>query len=163
MVLGVVVYCTVFAAVYALALVWILERREKKYRQGSISFTNSFLVGSFLLIFVYFSNIVVLLRWTDSAFLYDIVLVTALAGFGTYRETVYKAGALESGRRLRAEVRLLELSIENDGTNAACFERLSEIYEKLGEKEKALATARKAAELDPAVRNTWRVRQLEES
>jgi len=36
------------------------------------------------------------------------------------------------------------------------------VYEKLGEKEKALTAARMAAKLDPAVRNAWRVKMLEE-
>ena len=162
MILGIIIYCTVFTLVYAWALVWILERKEKKYRQGSISFTDAFMVGAFVLIFVYFSNIVVLMRWTRSAFIYDIALITGLAAFGVIRETSYKARAGKVNRRLRAEARLMEGYLAKDPVNAAYFERLSEVREKLGEKEKALAAARRAAELDPIVKNTWRVKQLEE-
>ncbi len=162
MVLSLIIYCTVFALAYAWALVWILERKEKKYLQGSISFTDAFLVGAFIIIFVYFSNIVVLMRWPRSALTYDIILVTALAAFGTYRETFYKARSRKTGTRRRAEARLLEIHIAKDPDNPAYYERLSEVYEKLGEKEKALAAARRAAELDPAVKNTWRVKQLED-
>ena len=160
--LGILIYCTVFALAYTWALVWILERKEKKYAQGHISFTDAFSLGSFVIIFVYFSNIVVLIRWTRSAYIYDLALITALAGFGVYKETVYKARAAKANHRQRAEVRLLEHHIAKDPANAAFYERLSEVCEKLGENEKALATAKMAAKLDPAVRNTWRVKQLEE-
>jgi len=160
--LGIIIYCTVFTLAYAWALVWILERKEEKYRQGSISFTDVFIVVAFVVIFVYLSNIVVLIRWTRSAYLYDLFLITGLAGFGVYRETMYKARAAKVRHRQRAEVRLLESHIAKDPSNAAYFERLSEVYEKLGEKESALAAAKMAAKLDPAVRNDWRVKQLEE-
>ncbi len=162
MVSVIIIYCTVFTLVYTWALVWILERKEKEYGQGSISFTDAFMIGAFVVIFVYFSNIVVVMRWTRSAFIYDLALVTGLAAFGVYRETSYKARAGRGSRRLRAEARLMEGYIAKDPVNAAYFERLSEVREKLGEKDKALAAARRAAELDPIVKNTWRVKQLEE-
>lgn len=162
MVLEIVIYCALFTLSFAWALVWILERKEKRYGQGSISFTDAFSVGAVVTIFVYFSNIVVFMRWPRSALFYDIALITGLAAFGVYRETAYRARALKGRRRLRAEVRLLERYVVNDPANAAYFERLSEVYEKLGEKEKALAAARMAARLDPAVSNAWRVKQLEE-
>lgn len=160
--LGIIIYCTVFALAYTWALVWILERKEKRYGQGSISFTDAFSVGAFTVIFVYFSNIMVLIRWPRSAYLYDLALITALAGFGVYKETLYKARAAKVRHRQRAEVRLLEGHIAKDPANAAYFERLSEVYEKLGEQEDALTAAKMAVKLDPAVRNTWRVKQLEE-
>ena len=158
--LAILSYCTVFCLAYAWTLVWILERKEKRYRQGSVSFTDAFIINSLVIIFVYLSNIVVLIHWGSSAFLYDIALIAALAGFGTYKETTYKVCAARIARRQRAEVRLLEYHIGKDPANAAYFERLSEVYEKLGEKEKALEAARMAAELHPDVRNTWRVKQL---
>ena len=161
MVLGIIVYCTLFTLAFAWALVWVLERKEKKYGQGSISFTDAFSVGSVVIIFVYFSNIVVFMRWPRSALAYDVALITALAAFGVYRETSYKARARKGNRRLRAEARLLEWHLSKDPANAAWFERLSEVYEKLWEKAKALAAARMAAKLDPAVRNAWRVKTLE--
>lgn len=162
MVLGIVIYCTLFTLAFAWGLVWVLERKDKKYRQGLISFTDAFSVGSVTIIFVYFSNIVVFMRWPRSALAYDVALVTGLAAFGIYRETSYRARARKGNRRLRAEARLLEWHLSKDPANAGWFERLSEIYEKLGEKEKALTAAKMAAKLDPTVRNDWRVKMLEE-
>lgn len=160
--LGVLVYCTVFALLWAGGLVWVLERKEKKYLLGGLSFTDAFLAGSFFLIVVYVSNIVVILRWPRFAFFYDIALVTGLAGFGLYRETGYKARAALHSRRLRAEVRLLEHHVSRDPSNAAYLERLSELYEALGDPKQALEAARLAARLEPTVRNSWRVKHLEE-
>ncbi len=162
MVILVTVYCIVFALAYAWALVWILERREKKYGQGSFSFTDAFLVASLVGMMVYFTNTIVIMAWPASALFYDLVLLAGLGAFGIYKETAYKARAARVSRRQRAEARLLERYVANDPANAAYFERLSEVYEKLGEKDKALAAARMAAKLDPAVRNAWRVKMLEE-
>lgn len=159
--LGIVVYCSLFALAYAWTLVWILERKEKKYRQGITSFTDALLPGSLVIVFVYISNIVALMRWGSSAALYDMALIAAMAGFCVYKETRYKLRAAKVDHRRRAEVRLLEYHITKDPANAAYFERLSEVYEKLGEREKALAAARHATKIAPDVRNTWRIKQLE--
>jgi hypothetical protein len=159
----VVVYCTVFSLLWAWGLVWILERKEKKYLQGSLSFTDAFLAGSFFLVAVYISNLVVLVRWQRFGIFYNIALVTALAGFMLYRETGYKAMAAMRKRRLRAEVRLLEFHLKKDASNAAYYERLSELYEELGERRAALETARLGAKLEPTMRNSWRVKHLEEN
>jgi len=159
--LAILAYCTVFSLAYAWALVWILERKEKKYRQGTVSFTDAFIVGALVIMLVYISNIVVLIRWGSSALVYDLALIAALAGFGTYKETRYKFRAAKTAHRQRAEIRLLEHHIKQDPANAAYFERLSEVYEKLGENRKALEAARMALELHPDVRNSWRVKQLE--
>lgn len=160
-VLAIVIYCTLFCLAYTWTLVWILERREKKYRQGTFAFTDAFIVGALAGIFVYISNIVAIMRWGGSAFLYDVVLITALAAFGTYKETRYKARAGKVTRRQRAEVRLLEYHINKDPANAAYYERLSEVQEKLGNKENALAAAKRAAEIHPDVKIAWRIKQLE--
>jgi len=39
--LKVLAYCTAFALVYSWIVVWIIERREKKYGQGTIMFSWS--------------------------------------------------------------------------------------------------------------------------
>lgn len=154
-------YCTVFALLWAWGLVWILERKEKKYREGRVNFTDAFLAGSFCLVFVYISNIVVLVRWPRAGILYEAALVTALAGFMFYRESGYKARAALRLHRLRAEVRLLETHLAKDPANASYHERLSELHETLGDKARALENARLAAKLEPTVRNAWRVKNLE--
>jgi hypothetical protein len=162
MLLGLVIYCTGFALIWTWTLVWILERKDKTFRQGTASFTDAFLSGAFSLVFVFISNIVILLRWPRSALLYDLLLVTGLAGFGLYRETLYKARAGFRRRTLRGEARALELNIVKDPSNGAYYERLSEVYEQLGEKGNAIETAKLAAKLDPSIRNGLRVKHLEE-
>lgn len=158
----IIIYCTVYAVAWTGALIWILERRERKYRQGDHSFTDAFIIGSMALIFVYFSNIVVLIRWPRAALGYGVLLATALSGFGLYRETIYRARAGAAQDRVNAEIRELAAQVQRDPSNPVWFERLSELYEKMGQKERALEAARRAAALDPGVRNAWRLKHLEE-
>lgn len=163
MLLWIIIYCTVFALAWAWALVWILERKDRIHLAGSASFTDAFLLGAFFLIFIYISNMVVLVRWPRSAFFYDLALVTGLAGFGLYKETTYKVLAAFRWKRLRDEALALEWNIAKDPSNGAYYERLSEVYEKMGKKDRALEAAKAAAKLDPAVSNALRVKHLEEN
>ncbi len=64
--------------------------------------------------------------------------------------------------QLRIDVANLENMLKIDPLNTFCRERLSELYEKQGRLEQALAAAREAARQDPTVRNQWRVGELEE-
>jgi len=160
---GLFLYCTLFAAVWTWCLVMILERRDSKYRQSGTSFADAFPAAGGAGVFVFISNVLVMLFRQSGALYYDIALVTALAGFGLYRETGYRSRARSSSRGLKAEVRLLEIQIKKDPLNAAYFARLSELLEKLGEKGKALEAARRTAELEPTVKNFWRVKHLEDN
>jgi tetratricopeptide (TPR) repeat protein len=157
---AILIYGVLFAGLYAWGVVWILERRDRKYRQGTTVFTDAFLTGSWVLLSVYISNIIVMLRWPSSAVTYDLVLLAGLAAFAGYRELLYRGLHSEVRRKLRAEARLLEQYMKKDPGNAALWERASEIYEELGEHGKAVEAARAAAELDPTVRNSWRFRTL---
>jgi tetratricopeptide (TPR) repeat protein len=130
--------------------------------ESDISFSDAFLAGAFALIFVYLSNIIVILRWPRSAFFYDLILVTGLAGFGLYRETLHKTLAALRWKRLRDEALALELNITRDPENGAYYERLSEVYEKLKRPDKAIEAARLGLKLEPSVRNTLRVKHLEQ-
>lgn len=155
-------YCAVFAAAYAWVLVWILERREKKYGQGETAFSDAFLAGALALISVYLSNLAVLLLWPRSAAAFNVLLVTLLAGFCLYRESVYKLERKRAERRRRAEIRLLNVHIAHDPANAAWFGRLAELYDRLGEKKRALEAAAMAEKLEPTERNRWRLKRLKE-
>ena len=64
--------------------------------------------------------------------------------------------------QLRIETANLENMLKIDPLNTFCRERLSELYEKQGKVEQALAAARAAAKQDPTVKNQWRVGELEE-
>jgi hypothetical protein len=159
-IVGIILFCALFSAAWTWALVWIIERKENGYAQGALSFSDAFLVGAFALIFIYLTNFICLFAWPDRVVYYDLALATALAGFGLYRETLYKARASAGSRKLKAEARRLEAQIKKEPLNAAYFERLSEVLEKLGKKRKAAEAARHAAELDPTVRNSLRVKHL---
>lgn len=153
-------YATLFALAYSWVLVWILERREKKYGQGALSFSDAFLTGSVSLFLVYISNFAVLIMRPSSAGSFNVLLVTALAGFCLYKESTYKLQQKRIAHRWRAEVRLLNIYISKDPANAAYFGRLSDLHARLGEKDRALETARMAEKLEPTERNRWRIKQL---
>lgn len=155
-------FSTFFALAYSWVLVWILERREKKYGQGALSFSDAFLAGSATLVLVYLSNIFVFIIWPHSAASFNVLLVTALAGFCLYKESTYKLQQKRIAHRWRAEVRLLNIYISKDPANAAYFGRLSDLHCKLGEKDRALEAARMAEKLEPTERNRWRIKQLNE-
>lgn len=153
-------YSTLFALAYSWVLVWILERREKKYGQGALSFSDAFLTGSVSLFLVYISNFTVLMMRPSSAGSFNVLLVTALAGFCFYKESTYKLQQKRIAHRWRAEVRLLNIYISKDPANAAYFGRLSDLHARLGEKDRALEAARMAEKLEPTERNRWRIKQL---
>lgn len=155
-------YSAIFAVVYSWLVVWIIERREKKYGQGTLMFSDAFLAGSLTLFSVFISNMLVFVTWPRSAASFNVFLVTALAGFCLYRESVYKLDAKRIERRLRAEVRLLNIYISKDPSNTAYYGRLCDVYAKLGDKRSALEAARMAFKLEPTVRNRLRVEQLQE-
>jgi cytochrome c-type biogenesis protein CcmH/NrfG len=161
MLIGTIFYAGAFAAAYAWALAWILERRDRKYGQGAVHSADALGAGLYVFAFVFFSNLLIVSTKPAYAALYAGALITALAGFCLYRESVYKMRARRVDHRRRAEVRLLEHHIAKDPGNASYYERLSEVYENLGDKKKALETARMAAKMDPTVRNHWRLKSLE--
>lgn len=161
-ILQVLAYSAAFALAYAWVLVWVLERRDKKYRQGDAAFSDTFLAGSITLVLTFLSNVLVLLAWPLSAATYNVGLVTALAGFCLYRESLYKLEAKKIEHRRRAELRLLRIYIARDPANAAYFTRLSVLHERLGEKKDALEAALMAEKLEPTERNRWRIKQLRE-
>ncbi|MEW5907128.1 MAG: hypothetical protein AB1734_10180 [Elusimicrobiota bacterium] len=162
MLIGTIFYAGAFAAAYAWALTWILERRDRKYGQGAVSSADSLAAGLYVFAFVFFSNLLIVSTKPAHAGLYAGALITALAGFCLYRESVYKLRAKRVNHRRLAEVRLLRIHIARDPGNASYYERLSEVYENLGDKKEALETARMAAKLEPTVRNHWRLKHLEE-
>ncbi|OGR78847.1 MAG: hypothetical protein A2X32_08340 [Elusimicrobia bacterium GWC2_64_44] len=161
--LKVLAYCTAFALVYSWIVVWIIERREKKYGQGTIMFSDAFLAGSLTLFCVLISNLLVFVMWPTSAASFNVFLVTLLAGFCLYRESVYQLDAKKIRHRLRAEARLVNIYISKDPANAAYYGRLCDIYAKLGEKAPALEAARMANKLEPTARNRVRIQQLQET
>lgn len=156
-------YSTVFAILFSWVVVWVIERREKKYGLGTVQFSDAFLAGSVTLVFVYLANTLVFALWPLSALRFNVFLVTALAGFCLYKESAYQLDARKIRHRLRAEIRLVNIYISKDPSNTAYYGRLCDIYAKLGEKGNALEAARMACKLEPTARNRLRVEQLEES
>lgn len=62
---------------------------------------------------------------------------------------------------LSVEIMALKRMLQIDPLNAFCFERLSELYEKIGEHDSALRAAQEAVRLDPSVPNRQRLDELQ--
>ena len=88
-----ILYCAFFALACAGAVVWILERRDKKYGQGAASFTDAFPAGAAVLVFVFLSDLFLLLKSARMAAFYDLLLAAGLLIFILRREAGYKARA----------------------------------------------------------------------
>lgn len=155
-------YALIFSVACSGTVVWILERREKKYGLGGISMSDAFLAAAAFLIFVYLSTLVVLLRWPGYGGTFSVLVITALAGFCLYRESIYKLQQRKLDHRDQAEVRLMLTHIAKDPGNSAYFMRLSELYEKLGNKKQAIEAAEMVFKLEPTERNRFRLKHLEE-
>ncbi len=160
-ILWIIIYSAIFAMASAWALVWILERKDKRYGQGGTSFTDAAPVGAFFMATIFISDVVALLNSPGAAVFYNLALIAGLGFFMLWRESGYRARENLIKKKLRIEIRVLEKHALIDPSNAALHERLSEIHERLGEKEKAMESARLASKLDPNVRNSWRIKDLE--
>lgn len=158
----IIAFCTLFSLAYAWALISVIERETQKHGRGLISFADSFLAGIFTLGFVYLSDLAVMFLKPKLALLYNLILIALLLGFAIYKESRYKFREVVRNRKLRAEMRVLGEKAACDPSNAAYFERASEILEKLGETETAAEAARRAVKLGPTVRNMLRLKHLEE-
>lgn len=86
-------YCAGFALVCAWAVVWILERKEKKYGQEAASFTDAFPAGAAVLVFVFLSALSLLFKNLRAAALYGLALTAALLLFIWRKEAGYRARA----------------------------------------------------------------------
>ncbi|MEI7528805.1 MAG: hypothetical protein WCK76_07665 [Elusimicrobiota bacterium] len=158
----IIVFCTLFSLAYAWALISIIERETQKYGRGLVSFADTFLAGIFALGFVYLSDLAVMFLKPGLALYYNVFLLTLLLGFALYKESGHKLREVLRNKKLRAEMRVLGERAAGDPSNAAYFERASEILEKLGELDNAAAAARRAVNLGPTVRNMMRLKHIEE-
>lgn len=85
--------CAAFAFAYAGAVIWILERRDKKYRLGSTSFMDAFPAGAAVVLAVFLSTLLLLLKNPKAAALYAALLAAGLAFFILRREAAYRSRA----------------------------------------------------------------------
>lgn len=159
--LAVLSFNALFAVAFAWTLVWVIERREKKYGLSGPALSDAFLAGALALFFAFLGGVAAMVLWPRHYGTFVVGAATALSGFCLYRESLYKLERRRVTHRLRAEVRLLNMHISKDPSNAAYYVRLAELGEKLGDRPTAAGAAAMAFKLEPTVRNRLRLEQLQ--
>lgn len=140
----------------------VLDRKAKISRRAKARFPDAFLAGSVTFTLVYFLNRLAFPARPKATAAANLLL---LAGILLYPYARKKFRRLKpkivKKHPLQDEAAALERMFARDPLNAFCLEKLSELYEKMGEHDKALSAANQAARLDPTVKNKWRAEDLE--
>ena len=159
------VYFLLFSAGLAFGLLWILERGENKYHLGANYSRPYFLWVSLLFIFSCLANFATYFRTfcqgPSLKFVYwQFCQLAGLLAFGWFKEKLYKDQLLQRQMKLSDEINRLKEVMAHDPANISCHERLSVLYEELGNWTEAELHAKAACSMDPSELNKWRVKTL---
>lgn len=159
---GVIIFSSVFALAYAGAAVWLLGRKARASRRLSAHFPHAFLAGSVTFSLVYILNRLALPAHPRMTAVSNLALLAAVFLFRIFKKRFRRARVkIVKAHPRQSEAAALERMFTLDPLNTFCLEKLSEIYEEMGEYEKALTAANGAAKLDPTVENKCRVEELQ--
>lgn len=143
------------------AVLWLLGKRARASRRKTTPFSNAFLAGSLTFSLVYIVNRLAFPLWPAATSVLNLALLAGLLGSRALRKKLRRRRPKAAKKHpLHAEAAALEEMLMQDPLNAFCHEKLSEIYEKMEQNDKALLAAREAARLDPSMKNRWRVEDL---
>lgn len=163
---GVIIFSMACAMAFAAGVLWSLKKAGAA-RRRTIHPPAGFLVGAVVFALVYGLNRLAFPAFHKATALVNLSLLTGILLFHDIRAKLKPAlkrarqkQEPEQDRHLRVDALALERMLEIDPLNAFCFERLSELYEKMGKPDRALHAAREAARLDPTVKNRLRVEDL---
>ena len=161
MTFGVILFCCFSAMAFSSAVLWLLGKRARASRRKTTPFAYAFLAGSFTFSLVYIINRLAFPLWPAATSVFNLALLAGMFGSRALRKKLRRRRPKTAKKHpLHAEAAALEEMLTQDPLNAFCHEKLSEIYEKMGENDKALLAAREAAKLDPTMKNRWRVEDL---
>jgi len=77
-ILGVIIFCSVFALAFAGAAVWFMEKKAEESRDEAFPFSYSFLAGCFTFSFVYISDRLLFSQWPKMTAVLNAAVLTAL-------------------------------------------------------------------------------------
>ena len=162
MTFGVIIFCSLSAMAFSGAVLWLLGKKARASRWKTTPFSYAFLAGSLTFSLVYILNRLAFPLWPGATSVLNLALLAGLFGSRALRKKLRRRRRPKAAKKhpLHAEAAALEEMLTQDPLNAFCHEKLSEIYEKMGENDKALLAAREAAKLDPTMKNRWRVEDL---
>jgi len=162
---GVILFCSLSGLAFSGAALWLLGRIAKASRRRKTHFPHAFFTGSVVFTLVYFLNRLAFPARPKAAAAFNLALLAALfivpVLIKRLRKKILRRRPKAAKKHPRdAEAAALERMFTRDPLNAFCPEKLSEIYEEMGEYDKALAAAEAAAKLEPSVKNKWRAEDL---
>ncbi len=162
---AIVMFCAVSGLAFSGAVIRILAKKARRLRRQSTPFSHAFLTGAVTFSFVYFINRLSFPLRPKATIAVNLALLAGIFFFRVLRKKIRRLyrrrPKIEKNPHLRAEAAALEQMLKRDPLNAFCFEKLSEIYEKMGDRSRALEAAYAASRLDPTMKNQWRVEDLE--
>ncbi len=162
---GVILFCSLSGLAFSGAALWLLGRKAKVSRRRKAHFPHAFFAGSVTFTLVYFINRLAFPLRPKATAAFNLALLAAVfivpLAIKRLRKKLLRRRPKAAKKHPRyAEAAALERMFSQDPLNAFCPEKLSEIYEEMGEHDKALAAAEQAAKLDPSVKNKWRADDL---
>ena len=131
-------------------------------RRKTIHFPTAFLVGAVLFVLIYFMNRLTFPDRPKTAALVNLALLSCVLILPKIKKKPRRPRPkTDKHPHLRVEALALERMLQIDPLNAFCYEKLSELYEKMEEPAKALHAAREAVRLDPSIENKSRLEELQ--
>ncbi len=158
---GSIIFCLVSAMSFSVGALWSLKRAGAA-RRKKIHPPAGFLAGALIFVSVYGLNRLAFPAFPRAALLFNLVLLSGILVFPELKKKLRRPRPKHAGKKqpLEVEALALERMLKIDPLNAYCFERLSELYEKMGKPDRALGAAREAQKLEPTVKNKLRVEEL---
>lgn len=161
MTFGVIIFCCFSAMAFSGAVLWLLGKKVRASRRKTTPFSYAFLAGSLTFSLVYILNRLAFPLWPAATSVLNLALLAGMFGSRALRKKLRRRRPKTAKKHpLHAEAAALEEMLMQDPLNAFCHEKLSEIYEKMGQHDRALLAAREAFKLDPGMKNKWRVEDL---
>jgi len=158
---GITIFCFTASLLLSGGVLWLLGKKSGPLLREPLPFPAAFLAGSFIFSFVYILNRLAFPARPKATAVCNLLLLSAVIAVPFLKKKIVRRRTKAKKRHpLYAESVALEHMLELDPLNAFCFEKLSEIYEKMGRIDKALEAARGAVRLDSTINNQWRVEDL---
>ncbi|MDO8804079.1 MAG: hypothetical protein Q7R35_06595 [Elusimicrobiota bacterium] len=162
MTFGVLIFSVFSAMAFSGAALWLLGRKARASRRRTAPFSQAFLAGSVTFSLVYIINRLAFPLRPKTTAVFNLALLAGILLFRALKKRLRRRRRPKAAKKhpLHAEAAALEQMLSQDPLNAFCLEKLSEIYEKMGENDRALEAAREAFKLDPSMKTRWRVDEL---
>lgn len=154
------VYTMLFSIAAGAVAAIILERKDRVYKQGFGNPGNTFLV--FCVIFIFTDLIMIISGLLHKAVFISMHLLVpgGLVWLYMHREKQCKEFREYQRQQMAERALAWEKALKREPENALLHAQIGEVYETLGNLEKAQLYYEQASRLDPAYRENWDLLRL---